>query len=378
MHVCHITSMHQWNDDRIYERACRMLVRLGHRVTLIATEGTGCDELREMGFVAIKDRPHGLGRRVLSSRDALSLARNLKADIYHFHDPDLLPWMRRLAAEGRHVVYDVHENYQARFDMWGLPGPLSRLSATLFRAYERSCAARFAGVVAVSDSVLGLFDGARQDGCVVQNVPDTERFGSIGGGDDRHGPPVIYTSGTHSDARNCLQTIDAMPYVLERHPEVSFSFVGRYDPPGYDEALRERARHLGVESALRVEGLLPWEENFRRTAKAHIGCVFYEDNPNNRVTIPNRLFEYMMCGVAVVAHDFPELANIIKGSKCGRLVDSKQAISIATGINSLLDQPDNIQIFGNNGRSAVLETYNFRQQCLVMIEFYSRILNRST
>jgi len=368
--------MHQWYDDRIYERACRMLVRLGHRVTLIATAGNGIDAVTEMRVVALRERPHGLIRRVRSSWDALREARKLEADIYHFHDPDLLPWMRRLAGEGRAVVYDVHENYEARFLMWGLPYRAACIAAKWFRNYERASASHFEGVVAVSDSILSLFDGACRDGCIVQNVPDTERFGVIGAGPDRQGPPLIYTSGTHSDARNCLPTVEAMPWVLGKHPEARFVFVGRYEPMGYEERLRTRARQLGVDASLTVDGLIPWEENFQRTARAHIGCVFYEDNPNNRLTIPNRLFEYMLCGVAVVAHDFPELANIVRKASCGRLVDSKNPRSIADGVNSLLDRPELLSVCGSNGRQAVLNHYNYRTQCEDMINMYERILKR--
>jgi glycosyltransferase involved in cell wall biosynthesis len=262
--------------------------------------------------------------------------------------------------------------------MWGLPASIASLAGRLFRAYERDCVSHFAGVVTVSNTVLSFFDGVRRDGCVVQNVPDADRFAEVGSFADRPGPPVIYTSGTHSDARNCLPTIEAMPRVLERHSDARFVFVGRYHPEGYQDQLRERAQALGVEASLTLGGLIPWEDNFRRTEQAHIGCVFYADNPNNRVTIPNRIFEYMLCGVAVLAHDFPELARIVQGSRCGLLVDSAQGRSIADGVIALLDHRDELAECGQNGRRAVFERYNFRAQCLGMTAMYERILGVKT
>jgi glycosyltransferase involved in cell wall biosynthesis len=373
MHICHLTSMHPWNDDRIFERACRMLARMGHRVTLIAPRMSG-ETIHGVHIIPLPKRS-GWARRVIGSRDAVRLARGLDADIFHFHDPDLLPFMRNLAAEGRAVVYDVHENYVARFSMWGLPAGLANLLGRWFRSYERACTNRFAGVVAVSDSVLALFDGARREGCVVQNVPDCERFASLGERAERPGTPVIYTSGTHSDDRSCLQTIEAMPHVLEKHPDARFVFVGRYEPAGYRERLAERGATLGVSASLELEGLVPWEENFRRTAEAHIGCVFYSDNPNNRVTIPNRIFEYMVCGLAVAAHDFPELRSIVEGRGAGVLVDSGSPDSIARGLNHLLDHPEERMAMARRGRDAVLGHYNFRTQCESMAAMYTRILD---
>jgi glycosyltransferase involved in cell wall biosynthesis len=371
MHICHVTSMHDWNDDRIYERACRMLAKLGCRVTLVATrEHPG----REHGVEVIALTPRsGVARRWDSSREATEKARMVGADIVHFHDPDLLPWMVRLAAGGQRVVYDVHENYVARFGMWGLPAPLARAAGAAFRRYERRCVARFAGVVAVSDSVLDLFQCAARQGCVVQNVPDMDRFSGTLAEGSGEGPPVIYTSGTHSDDRNCVPTIEAMPLVLARHPEARFQFVGRYEPAGYRERLWQRACELGVETSLELDGMLPWEENFQRTARAHIGCVLYADNPNNRVTIPNRLFEYMLCGLGVVAHDFPELRSIVEEARCGHVVDSADPRALATAMIALLDDPEERVRMGGRGRQAVRERYNFRSQCEGMVDFYRSI-----
>ncbi len=372
MHICHISSMHEWNDDRIFERACKMLVKLGHTVTLIATAEKDFED-SGVRILAVKPRS-GWKRRLFSSQEAYKIALELDADIFHFHDPDLMPWMNRLARKGKATVMDVHENYEARFFMWGLPPVFARLAAGWFRHYERNSAKQYAGVVGVSTSVLELFSGVLNDQVVVQNVPDPERFRELEIEFDRPLPPIIYTSGTHSDARNCMQTVEAMPEVLKHHPDAQFQFVGRYEPSGYQEQLASRARELGVEASLILGGMLPWEENFRRTATTHIGCVFYEDNLNNRVTIPNRLFEYMFCGVAVVAHDFPELRRVVEQEACGLLVDSADPSQIARAINKLLDDPTMMKAYGKAGHLAVKQSYNFRSQCEAMAEFYARIL----
>lgn len=372
MHICHVTSMHAWYDDRIYERACRTLARMGHRVTLIAAK----DSEEELHGVRVQPLPERSGwrRRVFGSRDAARLAAETGADIIQFHDPDLLPWMRALALRGHRVVYDIHENFRARFSMWGLPGPVAELCGAVFRGYERACTDEFAGIVAVSQGLLDLFSGHFKAGLVVQNVPDTERFPDLAPPEERTGPPLIYTSGTHSDERNCLQTVQAMPAVLERHPHARFVFAGRYSPEGYEETLRAEARRLGTEANLDLEGALPWEENFKRTMKAHVGLTFYADNPNNRIGIPNRLFEYMLCGSAVLGHDFPELRRIVDGTRCGSTVDSRDPQAIAAALVALLDDPDELADAGRRGRRSVLERYNFRSQCEEMVGLYEGIL----
>src|SRR5205085_258756 len=99
--------------------------------------------------------------------------------------------------------------------------------------------------------------------------------------------PIIYTSGTHSHERDCLQTVKALPEICKAHPGAKMMFVGRFVGNIKNEML-EQSKVDGTKENLVLEGMLPWEENFIRTAKAFCGCVFYADNPNNRVGIPNR------------------------------------------------------------------------------------------
>ncbi len=372
MHICHITSMHQWNDDRIFERACKMLVKLGHKVTLIATTEKDFED-SGVRILAVKPRS-GWKRRLFSSQEAYKIALELDADIFHFHDPDLMPWMNQLARKGKNVVMDVHENYQARFFMWGLPGPVATIGSSIYRLFELHSAGCYAGLVPVSESVLNLFAGTCSESAIVQNVPDPERFPGMKVNWDRPLPRVVYTSGTNSSARNCMQTVEAMPQVLKAHPDVIFQFVGRYEPENYKEVLLLRAKELGVEANLRLEGMMPWADNFRRTERTHIGCVFYEDNPNNRVTIPNRLFEYMFCGVSVLAHDFPELRKVVSECGCGRIVDSAHPEAVARVLIEMLNDDSQRIQQGQNGHRAVMERYNYRTQCESMVEMYKRIM----
>jgi len=64
--------------------------------------------------------PHRRARRFISGpRKALALARAVVADLWHFHDPELLPVALKLARSGHRVVWDAHEDYLAQFTETG-------------------------------------------------------------------------------------------------------------------------------------------------------------------------------------------------------------------------------------------------------------------
>lgn len=374
MRICQITSMHSWDDDRIYQRACLGLARKEDtEVHLIATLPDILPNKSSITFHWITPRT-GLKRRWLSSREAIRKAIDVKADIYHFHDPDLLPHILSIkkALPKAKVIYDIHENYVGRFVNWRLPSFLGNI----FRSYEKSIISKLDGYSVVSGSMLGLFQSVSTPSLIIRNSTDISRLRNLDLSSlSPFEIPTIYTSGTNSHARHCLQSVKSLKFIEEEQLDYQMLFVGRY-MKGIEVELKDQAKRDGTHNKLQLEGMLPWEENFLRTAKAFCGCVFYEDNVNNRVGIPNRLFEYMYCGLPVVATDFPELRKIIEKTECGILVDSEDPQSIANGFIQLLKDPIKAKEMGNKGRKAIEEKYGYHIDIRNTFDFYKSLLNQ--
>ena len=371
MKVCHITSMHDWDDDRIYQRACLGLARESIKVFLIATKPNILPTDSPIHFKWIKARS-GIKRRWYSSKDCVAKAIALQADIYHFHDPDLLPHILRIKQRlpKAKIIYDIHENYAGRFKNWGLPVFLGKF----FRAYEKHIISKLDGFTVVSESMLDLFKGSKTLSIIIRNSTDINRLSDVKIKKIKKNKVfTIYTSGTNSSSRNCLETVKSLKYI--NLPDIKFNmlFVGKY-AKGIKNDMLDQAKLDKTSHLLNLEGMLPWEENFKRTAKAYCGCVFYQDNANNRVGIPNRLFEYMYCGIPVVASDFPELRRIIEETKCGIIVDSEDPKSIAEGFMYLLTNQDEANEMGKRGKIAIENTYGYHIDLKNTINFYRKLL----
>ena len=375
MIICHVTSMHPYNDDRIFERACKGLNSIGEKVILIATH-EGDIDIEGIQVVGLKERK-GISRRVFSSFEAFRKAKKTKADVFHFHDPDLIPWMLILSWLKRNVIYDVHENYESRVVKLP-PKFLKKVYSRIYRKVENLFSSGFSGITVVTPSMKNLFKGVKKPIEITDNVVYVSRLKDVALPSQKDERLTIYTSGTNSKSRNCLQTIDALPHILKEVPDVIMKFVGRYYPESYKDLLKQRALELGVSEYVSVEGMIPWEENFIRTARAHIGCVFYEDNLNNKVTLPNRLYEYMFCGVAVLGEDFPEVRRVLEDSGAGLCVNSNSPESIAEKAIYMLKNPEVMYEMGRKGREAVLERYNFENELSRLDQFYKQIAGHVT
>jgi glycosyltransferase involved in cell wall biosynthesis len=374
MRICHITSMHPWDNVRIYQRACMGLLKKGLEIHLIATYPGKKPQESGVQFHWLKQR-QGWKRRIYSSREAYKLALNIDADVFHFHDPDLLPWMLFLSFKGKKVVYDAHENYTERVLGLSFPNWIRLPLAKFWSFFECFCVAKFAGIITTTYSMQSIFSNINIPKLVVSNTIYLSALGDVNLKVDKK-PFTIYTSGSHSDKRNCMQTIEALPFILKKIPEVRLIFVGTYYPEDYDIRLKYRAKELGVERRVETEGILSYKDNFSRTAQMEIGCVFYEDNVNNRVTIPNRLFEYMYAGVAVIGESFFEVKKVIEESHCGILVNSSDPESIADGVIRLFSDIAALRKMQSNGRSKIISTYAYEHELEKMNAFYNSLIVR--
>lgn len=370
--VCHISSMHNnWADDRIYERACLGLKREGLDVHLVFTKPDVIPPGEGVHFHWIKKRK-GWKRRWLSSKEAVSKAIEIKADIYHFHDPDLLPHILKIKKRipQAKVVFDIHENYQARFSQWGLPVFLGKI----YQRYQLRKMNLLDGFATTTETMMSLFSNVRKPGVVIRNSVDVYRLSHVDLANIQpFDIPTIYTSGSQSHSRLVLQCVQSMRHI-SKDLNFRMMFAGRYSP-GIREELKEQAEKDGTGQLLQLEGMLPWDENFSRTAKAFCGCVFYENNQNNQVTLPNRIYEYMFSGIPIVVSDYPELRNIVEKAKCGLIVPSDKPEDMAKAFEFLLQNPEKAKAMGRNGRKAIFEDFGYHVDIKNTLEFYNQILN---
>jgi UDP:flavonoid glycosyltransferase YjiC (YdhE family) len=113
--ICHVCNGHSVDDGRVFHRACCELAKAGYEVHLLA-QGNGPEAYEEKGVV-IHPLPESEGRRQRYTRASrvAQLAADLKPDLFHVHEPDLLgPVIAK--AGSRPVIYDVHESFLDRLN----------------------------------------------------------------------------------------------------------------------------------------------------------------------------------------------------------------------------------------------------------------------
>jgi glycosyltransferase involved in cell wall biosynthesis len=364
----HMTSVHQPDDVRIFAKQCRTLAELGYDVHLVAASASS-EVVRNGVHVHGVGAPASSGRLVRMTRTVagvLRTARALDADVYHLHDPELIPAGLVLARDGKRVVYDAHEDLPADIldKAWirrRLRTPVSRLAELL----ERFAAERFAAVVTATPSIHDRFSRYRCRTVVVSNYPALAEFDVVArpaGGKDR---AVCFVGGI-SEIRGAGVMVGAMADI-----DATLLLAGRFLPP----QLRDQLAGSAGWSRVVELGQIGRSEVMTTLGRSMAGLVLYAPVANHWAAQPTKVYEYMAAGLPVIASDFPRWRAIVEAHECGLCVDPTDPVAVRRAIVWVLDHPAEAQAMGRNGRRAVERHFSWESERGKLERLYQEILH---
>jgi len=367
--IVHLTSAHPALDSRIYYKEIRSLSKAGYRMVLIAPSHPAEPDRADGVEIRRFPRPRGRLRRFLISAIRIfPLAVAERGDLYHFHDPELIPLGLLLKLLGRRVVYDVHEYYalSLRSRTW-LPRGLRTLLAGFSSFMESLIARFFDGVAVVSPVIAEKFCASKT--VLVQNFAIDGEFDAAFPIPYPKRPAVIFFMGVLSAARGIREMVNALEFL----PDSSRAILRIAGKIGGRNLAEEVSRRPGWR---RVEFLGPKkrQEITALVGEARVGLLLYHPVPGHLLAQPHKLFEYMSASLPIVASDIPLWRRIITASGCGLLVDPFDPKAVAEAIQWLLDHPREAEAMGLRGREAMRRDYNWDHEAAKLIEFYRRLL----
>jgi glycosyltransferase involved in cell wall biosynthesis len=184
---------------------------------------------------------------------------------------------------------------------------------------------------------------------------------------------IIYLGGM-ARIRGLVEVIEAFALVAKKHPDWELCLVGSSRPASFEQELKELAGKLGVEAQVKFVAWVPYEEKERLSSQASMGVITYLPCSNNTSCLPNKLFDYMLVGLPVVASNFPLYREVVEPNRCGLTVDPTRPEEIARALEHLIEHPREARQMGENGRRAVLEKYNWETESQKLLQIYDAVL----
>lgn len=371
--ICVLTTVHHPYDGRIYHKQCKSLVSAGYKVTLLAPKPENKIENDDVELLPI-EKPKKEWKRFFRAFSVFKLAKETNADIYHFHDPELLPVgvLLRIFTK-KPVIFDVHEHYpNAIMSKKYLKPWLKKPIRIAYEMIEKISLPILSGVIYTTDEVGERYQSYNT--CKIENYPLAEMFAPKEK-KQMNRDYLLYLGGI-TPIRGIDELIEGFAHVAKLNQQAKLMFVGSFESASFEKDMHEKVKAYELEDKIEFKGKVPYEQIDEYLSSAAIGIIPYLPVPNHLVCLPNKLFEYMAAGVAVIASDFPHYRRVVESANSGLLMNPERPHSIAKAMITLLEDKDLTREMGENGMTAFKETYNWNSEERKLLSFYRKVLKK--
>ncbi len=292
--------------------------------------------------------------------------RKKKYDIYHSNDLNTLPQgfiCAKLRFKRQYLVYDSHEVQTSRtgYDS----GVYAKMEAFFINKIDSMIVENHTRAK-YNEDLYGFYPN------VVYNYPfqPKKRHQETIDLHERLGLPenekiLLYQGGIQT-GRGLEKLVQAAP--LFKEGTLVFIGDGRIKPE-----LERMVAEMKLEDKVKFIPKVPLQDLPKYTKNAYLGFQVLNNVCFNHYSASsNKLFEYIMSDVPVVACDFPEIKKVVEGEHIGLCVDSHNYEEIASAVNQLLRDPVLRATMSNNCKTAKFK-YNWENEQLQFLKVYQAI-----
>jgi glycosyltransferase involved in cell wall biosynthesis len=365
MKICHLTSAHQRYDTRIFIKECQSLAKAGHKVSLIVADGKDNEIKNNVYIYDVGKRVGRLKRMFLSSRDVYNKALAIDADVYHFHDPELIWAGWFLLGRGKKVIYDIHEDLskQILFKYW-LPVLFRKPMAFIFKAIEDFVCKRYTGLVVPQPTMEKEFSKHNKNIILIANFVRKDLM-LIKQPKEIIFDRLLYC-GVLSEERGLFLMLEIAERLEKK--DIKLILAGKIQ-----EHLLERAKsHNGWRNTSFL-GLLPYDEALKLYTGNVLGLNLFLNEGQYHLAYSIKSFEYMLNGIPFLMPDFGEWVEFNEINKCGINVDTSNSKAVTKIILELKNDKARFNALSKNGFEAALVKYTWESQAHKLLKFYNKI-----
>lgn len=365
MRIVHLTSAHPRDDIRIFIKMCTSLAG-NYNVSSVVADGFGNISNDVLSIFDV-GAPNGgrLSRMTRTVRLIYKKAILLDAQLYHLHDPELLPIALKLKRLGKVVIFDAHEDLPKQLLAKPYLAPqVSYVLSNIFRIYEKWVCSKLDAVIGATPVITAKFNKYCSLTENINNHPILNDINVVGT-DCKKLQEIVYV-GRISEIRGIKPLVKS----LSKLKGVRLNLIGEFG----NKEIKKEVKSLPEFKLVNELGFKSRNEVADILARSKIGIVTFLATPNHVDAQPNKMFEYMSAGLPVVTSNFPLWREIVEGNKCGICVDPEDIDEIASAIQYLVDNPIEAERMGGNGRKAVMEKYNWEQEEKKLLKLYKNLL----
>ena len=361
--VCHVTSAHKRYDGRIFKKELSSLSKK-YDCYLVCCDGLKNETINNIKIISACPKFKNRYERILKAKKYLKKeCKKIDADIYHFHDADLLPLAYFFSKKGKKVIFDYHENFEDLFlERKWIPSFLRKILRKKYIKLEQKSLPNFSGIIAADNYIRDIVLKYNKNSITIQNFPII-----IPKQTNKNKDNYICFAGNLADFWNHDKICEAISDI-----DIKYIIAGNYNNDIYNTLSNCR----GFDK-VELLGQIDYDSVISLYNKSKIGIALCSYIPNmnykNGSLGNTKIFEYMMCGIPVVFTDFKVYTDINKKCQFGISVNPTNVKEIRNAIKYLLKNPKEAQKMGNNGRQLIEKEYNWSVLEKRLLDFYKNL-----
>ncbi|SFE64668.1 Glycosyltransferase involved in cell wall bisynthesis [Peptostreptococcaceae bacterium pGA-8] len=365
--VCHLTSAHDSNDIRIFQKECVSIAENNKfKVYLIAPGESRVEKC--VTVIGIGDKPtNRLKRMTLFTRKLYKKAVELDADIYHFHDPELLSVGYKLKKMGKSVIFDSHEfTYEQIKIKTYIPKLFRYAIANLFYKKEtKICRELDAVIFPCKVDGKNPFEGRCKKTVFINNLPKFNEFSN----DENDNLKKEYDI-CHIGSLTAERGITEM---LEASKRGGFSVIlgGEFSSEEYRSSLEAK----GLLENVNFVGYCSREDvvEYLKRSKIGISTIHRVGQYPLIENLPTKVYEYMAMSIPVIISDFEYPKRLLAKYKFGISVDPSNAFEIYEAMKTLVRDTDMRLKMGHEGNKAIKEELSWEKEIEKLHALYEEL-----
>lgn len=225
------------------------------------------------------------------------------------------------------LVYDSHELFSESVELQG-----RKFVEGFWRKLEDFFLPRIKKSYTVSQSIVEFYDKKYQNKMgLIRNIPLKNDILKVEEVTFPTKNKTILYQGVLNPGRGLKPMIKALHFI--NNLDLIIIGYGKVE-----EELKTFVAEQNMNDRVHFLGRISRDKLFNYTKLATLGMVLEEPlGLSFQYSLPNKLFDYIHAGIPIVAGNLPEISRIINQYNVGVLVDDYQPETIASTINTLLD-----------------------------------------